>query len=86
MNFAFLSGIITNIQDMTENIKMARLEDEKQVYLLYWENKNFLNEDLLNKHIQVITNIEKLKIRNEKNKVKIVTAYKVKEMELVDDI
>ncbi len=86
MNFAFLSGIVTNIQDMTENIKMARLEDEKQVYLLYWENKNFLNEDLLNKNIQVITNIEKLKIRNEKNKVKIVTAYKVKEMELVDDI
>ena len=86
MNFVVLSGVLVNIQEMTENIKFGRLEDEEQVYIIFWESQNFANENIEKKNINVIANIERLKIKDSKNKTKIITAYKVKELEVINDI
>ena len=87
MNLAILSGKLTNIQPMTQNVFLGRLEDEIGVYILLWESSLDVSENMIGKNITVVCNIAFAKIKIEgKARPKLTTCYKVKEMEIVDDI
>lgn len=86
VNLAILTGKLVNIQGMNENVKIGRLEDDLETYLLLW-NDDLIPETTIGKQITVIANITTVKIKLE-DKVKpyLTTAYKVKELEIINDI
>lgn len=86
VNLAFITGKLVNIQDMTENVKIGRLEDEKEAYLILWQG-DLIPKSAIGKQISVVANIEMVKIKLE-DKVKpyLTTAYKVREVQIIDDI
>ncbi len=86
MNIVFLSGKLIGIQEYEKNVKIGQIEDEGNNYLVVWENKNFVNDEIIGKNISVLANIIILKIKNAKGKVTFVNGYKVKEMEIINDI
>lgn len=85
MNNVILSGKITSIEQMTCDIMLGVLEDEEQEYIIFWEDKNFNNVDLLNKQVIVIGNIKTIKLFNG-NVRRTTIAYKLKEVEIINDI
>lgn len=85
MNIVFLSGTLTNVEEYNNNIKIGRLEDEENNYLIYWEKHNFNNCDLMFKQLTIVASISHIIIKVKK-KEKLTTCYRVIEMEIIEDI
>lgn len=86
MNIVFLSGKLIGIQEYEKNVKIGQIEDKDNNYIICWENNNFINDEIIGKNVSVLANVVVLKIKNAKGKITFVNGYKVKEMEIINDI
>lgn len=85
MNIVFLSGKIISVEEMEQDVMLGVIEDDEQFYFVFWEKKDFANYVLLDRKVMTRANIKRIKIKTD-DKVKRVIAYKLKEVEIINDI
>lgn len=86
MNSVLLTGILNNIQEMTNNVCIGIIKDEKKEYIIFWEKQLFDITKYIDNYIYVNATIETIKVVNDNNVTKYITAFKVKEVEIINDI
>lgn len=84
-NEVTISGIIEEVFDMNNNLVLARLNCDNNIFYLFWGNQEYANLNLTNKYIIAKGSLEYIKVRTDKNnEVRRIMAIFVKGMESYD--
>lgn len=84
-NEVTISGIIEEVFDMNNNLILARLNCDNNIFYLFWGNQEYVNLNLTDKYIIAKGSLEYIKVRTDKNnEVRRIMAIFVKGMESYD--
>ena len=87
MNNATITGVITNLWNLSEGVYLGRIHslEDDNYYYLFWDSNNFSNMELINKYIVARGKLEYIKVRKEKDSdVRRILAINVGGMEMYD--
>lgn len=85
MNNATITGVITNIWNLSEGIYLGRIHslDDDNFFYIYWNNLYYNNVELLDKYVCVYGNFNYIKVKTE-DRVRKIMALNVRGIELHD--
>lgn len=83
INEIVIAGVVKKVYDMTENIILAQIECNDELFFIYWLNNEFDIGNILDKYVIVKGNLTNVRVKKSDNATRI-TAICAKGIEKYD--